>query len=107
MKKNHASGVKTCEQLTPIALAVATGSAVWRLPETAPKGGCVMILGDFGWPWPLPAVWDAFGEEWCVVTVQSSPMQDGPDNTWLEIDHERTLKRWLPMPPLPNGRDEP
>lgn len=61
-----------------------------------------MIIGDFGWPWPLPAVWDAFSEEWCVVTVQSSPMQDGPDNTWLEIDHERTLKRWLPMPSLPN-----
>lgn len=63
-----------------------------------------MILGDFGWPWPTPAVWDKFGSEWCVVTVQSSPMQDGPANSWLEIDHERTLKRWHAIPPLPNNQ---
>lgn len=61
-----------------------------------------MILGDFGWPWAIPAVWDKHGEEWCVVTVQACPMQDGPENSWLEIDHERQLKRWHAIPSLPN-----
>ena len=65
-----------------------------------------MILGDFGWPWPIPAVWDPYDQHWCVVTVQMSPMKDGADNYWLESDTKayRSLQRWMPMPALPRAR---
>ena len=80
-------------------------AAAWLPPESAPLTG-TMIIGDFGWPWPIPAVWDAYDKQWCVVTVQASPMQDGPDNYWLESDTETMthLKRWMPFPDLPNDK---
>jgi hypothetical protein len=76
----------------------------WLPPESAPLNG-TLILGDFGWPWPLPAVWDTYDKKWCVATVQASSMQDGADNYWLETDTENKsqLKRWMPMPHLPNA----
>lgn len=76
----------------------------WLPPESAPLNG-TLILGDFGWPWPIPAVWDTYDEQWSVATVQASPMQDGADNYWLETDTENKsqLKRWMPMPSLPNA----
>jgi hypothetical protein len=75
----------------------------WLPPESAPLNG-TLILGDFGCPWPLPAVWDTYDEQWCVVTLQASPMREGADNYWLETETEKKsqLKRWMPMPSLPN-----
>src|SRR5690606_14530824 len=41
----------------------------WRPPETAPRDMTV-ILGDFGFPWPMAAVWNAVLEKWCCAEVQ-------------------------------------
>jgi len=73
----------------------------WRSPETAPKDG-TQIIGDFGWPWPLPALWDEYDEEWVVCVLQCCPMVDGPNNSYFETDTEpdKALRRWLPMPNL-------
>lgn len=73
----------------------------WRSPETAPKDGTA-ILADFGWPWPVYAVWDEYDEQWIAATVQRCEMRDGPDNTWLEMETERPqdLKKWMPLPKL-------
>ena len=79
----------------------------WRQPDSAPLDG-TMILGDFGWSFAIPAVWDPYGEQWVVVTVQGSPMKNGPDNYWLETDTEKQvdLKRWLPIPKLPKAGNQ-
>jgi len=45
----------------------------WKLPETAPKDGTV-ILGDFGYPWPLVAVWNSYDEKWVTVSLQAQEM---------------------------------
>lgn len=78
-------------------------SPAWQPPETAPRDPATIILGDFGWPWPIPGVWDALDECWVIVTVQSCPMQSGVLNSWLETDTEppAALRRWLPLPTLP------
>ncbi len=80
-------------------------SASWKSPETAPRDG-TPILGDFGWPWPNFAVWDEYDAQWCVATLQASPMEDGPTNSWIETDTERddSLRRWMEMPILQNTR---
>ena len=79
-------------------------SASWKSPETAPRDG-TLILGDFGRPWPNPAVWDEYDGQWCIATLQASPMVDGPTNSWIETDTERgdSLRGWMEMPILPNA----
>lgn len=76
-------------------------SPLWHPPETAPKDGNP-FLGDFGYPWPLPALWDEHGEAWTYATVQACPMTDGTINSYFENESEpfAALKRWRPMPPL-------
>ena len=83
----------------------ASPCSAWLDPAAAPHDG-TPILGDFGWPWACLAVWDEYDCHWCVGTIQRSPMADGPDNTWLECETEGTssLKRWMPLPSLPNVR---
>ena len=70
-------------------------------PADAPKD-CTMILGDFGWPWLCPAVWDSYDEDWAYATVQASPMIDGGDNVWLEMEtaKPKELKGWIHIPDL-------
>lgn len=82
-------------------MAAVTKKTVWQSPDTAPKDG-TPILGDFGWPWPVFAVWDQYDEQWVVATVQRNPMEDGPDNSWIETDTEgaKDLKKWQPLPKL-------
>ncbi len=85
-------------------LALTPCSAGWLPPETAPLDG-TPILGDFGWPWANFALWDEYDEQWCIATLQASPMVDGPTNSWIETDTEKrgSLKRWMPLPSLPNA----
>jgi hypothetical protein len=74
----------------------------WQSPETAPRDG-TQIIGDFGWPWPLPTVWDEYDEKWAVCYLQRCPMANGRSNTYFEMDTEpdKNLRRWMPMPVLP------
>jgi hypothetical protein len=79
----------------------------WRSPETAPRNG-TQIIGDFGWPWPLPCAWDEYDEEWVVCVLQCCPMVDGSNNTYFEtdIEREKNLLRWMPMPVLPTTKSK-
>jgi len=72
-------------------------------PETAPRDGVTMILVSIGWPWLLPAVWNAYDNEWVTATVQACPMENGLTDTYLETEREKdsALKGWLPFPQIP------
>lgn len=76
----------------------------WQSPETAPRDGR-QILADFGWPWPVVAAYDEYDERWTVCLLQQCPMEDGPMNTYFEVESEQhpNLRRWQPMPELPGG----
>jgi hypothetical protein len=73
----------------------------WRLPETAPKTG-EMILADFGWPYPIVAVWNEYDEKWVTVYMQAQEMSNGKIDHWLETEQETddSLKYWMPLPKL-------
>lgn len=85
-------GVRDCAATQPTNL---------HPPETAPKNGTV-ILGDFGYPWLVPAAWNSYDERWAITIVQSSPL-DGKDDTWFETEWETesALAGWMPMPEKP------
>lgn len=59
-----------------------------RSEKTAPQNG-TMILVACGWPWMVPAWWN--GEDWTVVEPGG------------EIDTERSIHGWVPMPSVPVG----
>lgn len=76
----------------------------WEMPETAPKDGTI-ILGDFGYPWAVPAVWDPVVEEW--ATAQLSPCAPDESVEWqTEWLGHRRLKGWYAMPVIDSGKDE-
>jgi hypothetical protein len=81
--------------------APSASNASWNPPETAPSG--TLILGDFGYPWPQPAIFDPYDDQWLVVHVQAQLMENAAYNYWLETETESPpqLKRWQPMPTLP------
>lgn len=66
-----------------------TCTAKWLPPESAPLDG-TPILGDFGWPCAIYAIWDEYDEEWCIATIHSMPIKE----------NSLTLKRWMPLPSL-------
>ena len=77
----------------------ATCSA-WLDPQVAPKDGTV-IIADFGWPWAVPAIWDPVDETW--ATAQLSPSAPDESVGWeTEWEPHKNLKRWIPIPFLPN-----
>jgi hypothetical protein len=73
----------------------------WRLPETAPKDGTI-ILADFGWPWPFVAVWNNYDEKWSTVALNAQTMYNKKMDFWFENEQEPTecLKYWMPLPKL-------
>lgn len=75
-----------------------------REPLEAPRDG-TFILGAFGWPWLVPAVWNSYDHEWVVCHMQAQQMANGLDDRWLEMEREKALSLtgWLPVPPLPGG----
>lgn len=68
--------------------------------ETAPKDGTI-ILGDFGWPWLMPAAWSAMSGKWVVAVFQAAGKADEIEDVWWETDMEGDLKGWMPVPELP------
>lgn len=85
----------------PRACAASASSGSWLPPDTAPRNG-TLILGDFGCPWALLAVWDEYDEQWVTAMPQSCQMEDGRTNSYLETDTEAdgALRRWTPLPRL-------
>ena len=75
-----------------------------REPLEAPRDG-TFILGAFGWPWLVPAIWNSYDQEWVVCHMQAQEMANGLDDRWLEMEREKALALtgWLPVPPLPGG----
>lgn len=70
----------------------------WQTQETAPKDG-TLIIGDFGWPWPLVTCWNDHEQAWVVATLQVNQVNAVLD-PYFESDYERKLKRWQPMPDM-------
>ena len=95
-----------CEHNQRIRAARAANAARWQPPETAPRDG-TQFLGDFGWPWPCPAVWHEINGDWVISVLQAGDFHGKPDY-YFETDSERLheLRRWLPMPDLPKEGDQ-
>lgn len=74
----------------------------WNDPKTAPKDG-TMILGDFGFPWPLVAAWNEHDEKWVTASLQAQTMDGGKTDLWFENEQEScaSLRGWLPFPKIP------
>lgn len=74
--------------------------------DDAPRDG-TMILGDFGWPWMVPASWDADSERWAVAMWNASALHEQQEitETWWESDHEQrgSLRGWMPFPKIPEN----
>jgi hypothetical protein len=75
-----------------------------REPLEAPRDG-TFIMGAFGWPWLVPAVWNSYDQEWMVCHMQAQEMDNGLNYRWLEMEREKALSLtgWLPVPPLLGG----
>jgi hypothetical protein len=73
----------------------------WRSPESAPRDG-EMFLGDMGFPWPMIVCWNKYYEKWVFVLQQASYCE-GIEDMYFENEHAKAneLKRWMPLPELP------
>jgi hypothetical protein len=80
----------------------------WKKPASAPRDGS-LFLGDFGYPWPLPTLWNPHDEQWVCAIVQACEMENGKLDCYLEMDTESEgqLLRWCPMPELPAKASKP
>lgn len=69
-------------------------------PETAPKDKS--ILGHFGWPWLVVAVWNPVQQEWATAQVEAS-MFEGETEFYFTTEWEKpqALIGWLPVPEVP------
>lgn len=70
----------------------------WR-QDAPPKCG-TQFLADVGYPWPVVAAWNKCDEEWVVANLQVSMVNGEWNDTYFENEHEKTIKRWMPMPEL-------
>ena len=87
-----------------IASRAATPCSAWIEGHGAPHDGSPFI-GDFGFPWPLVALWDQYDDGWVYCVVGACEMADGPLNSYFETEWDRcekSLKRWMPLPSLQN-----
>jgi hypothetical protein len=85
---------------------IGVDSAGWESPETAPQDGS-QILGDFGYPWPQVAAWNTHDEKWATV-IMIAHDYCGKIDIWFEteLEAEKQLKRWMPLPSLPNAKGD-
>lgn len=113
-KSEPGCGCEDCHQIRPIEDALrsveslegldATSCPTWIAADSAPKDGTI-ILGDFGWPWAVPSIWDPVTEEW--ATAQLSPCAPDESVGWeTEWQPQKNLKSWMPFPSLPNVTTE-
>jgi hypothetical protein len=63
--------------------------------ESAPRDG-TLFLGDFGWPWLLPAAYNPYDEKFVVAVLQACPMKNGKLDYYFENEYEAPgdLKGW-------------
>ena len=68
----------------------------WHPADTAPLGAT--ILGDFGWPMPIAARWNAEEGRWATAMLQKDD-----ERVWWEGDTEDRLqlRRWMKWPHFP------
>ena len=79
--------------------SAAACSAVWLPPETAPKNE-TCIIANFGWPWPVMAIWCFVQEEWAIA--QLAPCSEDDGRGWeTEWEKGSSLLGWMPLPSLP------
>jgi hypothetical protein len=78
--------------------------AAWKAPETAPKDG-TCIIANFGWPWPVVALWCRVTEEWAIA--QLSPCSEDEGVGWeTEWEKSASMIGWLPFPDMPKRKDK-
>lgn len=71
----------------------------WRTDEP-PKDRT--FLADFGYPWPVVAVWNVCEETFVYANLQCGMVDGIEGDTYFENEYEREaeIKRWMPMPEI-------
>ena len=66
-----------------------------------------MIIAHMGWPWMVPASWNAETNVWQVAIWNASQLDETSEDmeTWWEsdTDADKSLKGWLPWPQIPEN----